>query len=142
MTSNPPDLQADGQVCTEYMQACRCTAQVEAHHQETSDDQLLKLLEGRRVLPRPWVQDLRHLMAQLEGRRLEPQVASRADLQYESKVNVHQVPLISDHDVAVVPVLALQQVACDRIPARHTMRFASTTKVLANVSPKHYRISQ
>lgn len=52
---------------------------------------------------------LRHLMAELEGSTLKAQVASGADLQDEAKVDVNDVALVVQHDVAVVAVLGLQQ---------------------------------
>jgi len=48
-------------------------------------------------------------MAELEGSALKAQVASRADLQDEAKVDVYDVSLVVQHDVAVVAILGLQQ---------------------------------
>ena len=86
------------------------------HHEEATYTQFLELLECGRGSTGARIQDLGHLMAELEGGRLKAQVASGADLQDEAKVDVYQVPLIGDHDVAVVPVLALQQITGHCIP--------------------------
>ena len=62
------------------------------------------------------VQELRHLMTQLEGSTLKPHVGSRADLQDEAKVYMDQPALGVNQDVAVVPVLGLEQVAGNGVP--------------------------
>ena len=64
------------------------------------------------------VHDQRHLVRQLEGGALEAHVAARGDLQDEPEVDVHQVALPVDEDVAVVAVLGLQQVAGHGVPAQ------------------------
>jgi hypothetical protein len=51
------------------------------------------------------------------GNAHKAEVAAGADLQDEAEVDVHQVADLVDHDVAIVPVLDVQQVARDRIPA-------------------------
>lgn len=66
------------------------------------------------------VQQLCHLMAQLEGSALKAHVGARADLQNEAKIDVHQAALSVYQDVAVVPVLRLQQIASNGIPAPQT----------------------
>ena len=63
------------------------------------------------------VQQLSHFMAQLEGSALKAHVGTRANLQDEAKVNVHQPALSVYQDVAIVPVLGLQKVAGNGIPA-------------------------
>lgn len=55
-------------------------------------------------------------MAQLEGSALKAHIGARADLQNEAKIDVHQPALGVYQDVAVVPVLGLQQVASNGIP--------------------------
>lgn len=47
-------------------------------------------------------------MAELEGSTLKAHVATRADLQNKPKVDVHNVALVVQHDVAIVTVLGLQ----------------------------------
>ena len=53
------------------------------------------------------VQQLCHLVAQLESRALKAHISPRADLQDEAKVNVDKSALSVYEDVAVVPVLGL-----------------------------------
>ena len=59
-------------------------------------------------------------MAQLEGGAFKAHVGTRADLQDEAKVNVHQPALGVYEDVTVVSVLGLQEVARNGIPAPQT----------------------
>lgn len=73
-------------------------------------------MELRGVALATGVQKLRHLVAQLEGGALKAHVGSRADLQDESKVYVDQPALGVNQDVAVVPVLGLDQVAGNGVP--------------------------
>ena len=87
------------------------------HRQEAADAELLEAAEGGRGARAARVQQLRHLMAQLERGALEAHVAAGRDLQDEPEVDVHQVPPPVQQDVAVVPVLGLQQEARQRIPA-------------------------
>ena len=54
-------------------------------------------------------------MAQLEGRRLETQVASRRDPQDKPEVDVDQMAVAGDHDVAVVAILGVEEVAGDGV---------------------------
>lgn len=56
-------------------------------------------------------------MAQLEGSALKAHISTRADLQDEAKVDVHQPALSVYKNVAVVSVLGLQEVAGNGIPA-------------------------
>lgn len=56
-------------------------------------------------------------MTELEGSALKTHVGPRTDLQYEPKIDVHQAALCVNQDVAVVPVLGLQQVASNCVPA-------------------------
>lgn len=51
------------------------------------------------------------------GQAHKAEVAAGADLQDEAEVDVDQVARLVDHDVAVVPVLDVQQVARNCIPA-------------------------
>ena len=62
------------------------------------------------------VQELRHLMTQLEGSALKAHVGSRADFQDEAKIYVNQPALGVNQDVAVVSVLGLEQVTGNGIP--------------------------
>jgi len=73
-------------------------------------------VELRGVALATGVQKLRHLVTQLEGGALKAHVGSRADLQDESKVYVDQPALGVNQDVAVVPVLGLEQVAGNGVP--------------------------
>ena len=63
------------------------------------------------------VQQLGHLMAELECGRLKAQVPSRRNLQDKSKVNVHQMSDSIHENIAIVSVFGLKQVAGDCIPA-------------------------
>lgn len=63
------------------------------------------------------VQQLSHLVTKLEGGTLKTHIGPRADFQYEAKVDMHQAALCVDQDVAVVPVLGLQQEAGNCVPA-------------------------
>ncbi len=62
------------------------------------------------------VQELRHLVTQLEGSALKAHVGSRADFQDEAKIDVDQPALGVNQDVAVVPVLGLKQVTGNGVP--------------------------
>lgn len=87
-----------------------------ADRQEASDTELLKEVELGGVALPTGVQQLRHLVTQLEGSALKAHVGSRADLQDEAKVDVDQPALGVNQDVAVVPVLGLEQVAGNGVP--------------------------
>lgn len=54
-------------------------------------------------------------MAELERRRLKAQVAPGRDAQDEPEVDVDEVPVPRDHDVSVVSVLGVQEVAGDGV---------------------------
>ena len=62
------------------------------------------------------VQQLCHLVAQLECSTLKAHVCTRADFQNEAKVNVDQPALGVYQDVAVMAILRLQQVASNGVP--------------------------
>jgi len=59
---------------------------------------------------------------------LKAQVAARASLEHEPEVDVHQPPLAVQQDVAVVPVLNVQQEARDRVPAAQRTGFNYTQR--------------
>eukprot|EP00304_Pavlova_gyrans_P009438 CAMPEP_0206048210 /NCGR_PEP_ID=MMETSP1466-20131121/23461_1 /ASSEMBLY_ACC=CAM_ASM_001126 /TAXON_ID=44452 /ORGANISM="Pavlova gyrans, Strain CCMP608" /LENGTH=321 /DNA_ID=CAMNT_0053423253 /DNA_START=299 /DNA_END=1262 /DNA_ORIENTATION=+ len=65
--------------------------------------------------------ELHVFVGEFEGRRLKAHVAARAVGDQEAKVDVHDVALHVQEDVAVVPVLDLQQVGDDR-PRRAALR--------------------
>ena len=88
-----------------------------AYHEEAADDQVLKGLKVLGLALAAGVHDQRHLVRQLEGGALKLHVAARGDLKDEPKVDVHQVALPVDEDVAIVAVLGLQQIAGHCIPA-------------------------
>ncbi len=76
------------------------------------------LLEGViefRVPHSTRIEQLRHLVAQLEVCALEFHVLSGRDLQDEPEIDVHEMALGVDEDVAVVSILALQQKTGDGI---------------------------
>lgn len=93
--------------------------------QEASDTELLKEVELGGVALPAGVQQLRHLVTQLEGSALEAHVGSRADLQDEAKVYVDQPALGVNQDVAVVPVLGLEQVAGNGVPVAWSISHTS-----------------
>jgi hypothetical protein len=72
----------------------------------------------RRRRPPTHPTHLGHLVRQLECGALESKVSARADLQDEAKVDVHDVPCVVEHDVAIVAVLGLGAAACDLCDAR------------------------
>ena len=61
------------------------------------------------------VHHLYGLPCQLEGGRLEPHPLSRAAKEEEPKVYVYDVAVLGEQNVAVVPVLDLEQVAHHRV---------------------------
>lgn len=83
--------------------------------QEPSDAQLDEPFKLRRRPLSPRVEQLAHLVAELERRSLETQVAAGRDAEDEPKVDVDEVPVPGDHDVAVVSVLGVEQVAGDGV---------------------------
>lgn len=56
-------------------------------------------------------------MAELESRVFKAEIAAWRDLKDEAKIDVHQPTFSIQQQVAVVPVLGLQQEAGDGIPA-------------------------
>ena len=78
-------------------------------------------------------------MTQLEGSALKAHVGSRADLQDEAEVYVDQPALCVDQDLAVVPVLGLEQVAGYGIPVEWSKSRAIVwQKGLVEVSTLQY----
>lgn len=88
-----------------------------SHRKEAANAQVLEQVELRRGAAAPGVEELSHLVAQLEGGGLEAEVGPRADLQDEPEVDVHQAALRVDQDVAVVAVLGLQEETGNGVPA-------------------------
>ena len=74
-------------------------------------EELAKLKVGRAVEA---AEDLDVLERELEGRGLEADVAGRVG-EHEAEVDVDEVPVAVEEDVAVVPVLDLQQVRHERV---------------------------
>ena len=85
---------------------------VEPRSQKRLDAQLLEPAEGLRA--RGAAHDGDHFARQLERRPLEADPAG-GDVEAEAEIDVQDVACIVDHDVAVVPVLELQQVGDDAV---------------------------
>ena len=56
-----------------------------------------------------------HLVRQLEPGTLEPDVTTRRDGKYEPEVYVHEMARLEDQQVAIVPVLRIQQERCNGV---------------------------
>lgn len=98
----------------------------EEHHLDDDDDLLCVLLERKEALLHQFsvlaevlrpiaAEDLDLLRRQLERSLFELDALSWRIRQEEAEVDVHDVALDVDHDVAVVPVLDLENVAYERI---------------------------
>ena len=87
-----------------------------ARGKEALDDEVAEAREGGGART---THEVDVLGGELEGRRLEVHVTARAARKKEAEVDVHHMPHGVQHDVPVVPVLDLQQVACD-CPRGHT----------------------
>ena len=72
--------------------------------------QLLEPQKVNRISCVSGVEQLRHLVAQLECSRLEAHVPSRRYAEDEPKVYVYQLARVIDHNVSIVPILCLQYV--------------------------------
>ena len=59
---------------------------------------------------------------------LKAQIAAGAGLEHEPEVDVHQPPVAVQQDVAVVPVLDVQQEARDRVSAAQRTEFTYTRR--------------
>lgn len=91
-----------------------------ARSKKALDAEDLKVVEGvAGGALRIRVHHLQQLARELEGRRLEVDPTGRVG-QHEVKVDVHNVTLLVQQQVAVVPVLPLKQVAHHRV-ASHAL---------------------
>ena len=72
-----------------------------------------------------------HFVGKFEGRGLEGEVSPRRAEEEEPEVDVHDVPRGIEEDVAVVPVLELQQVA------RHAVRGEGPHEVQSRFVERH-----
>lgn len=83
------------------------------HHQECLDHQVQVQAE-RLTVDRP-AHDFDHLLSQLEFGTFELHIPGRGDIEDKAEINVDEVALVVDEDVAVMPVLYLQDVRDNRV---------------------------
>lgn len=83
------------------------------HHQERLDHQV-EVQAERLTVDRP-AHDFDHLLSQLEIGTFELHIPGWGDIEDKPKVNVDEVALVVDEDVAVMAVLYLQDVRDNRV---------------------------
>jgi hypothetical protein len=83
------------------------------HHQERLDHEVQVQAEWLTV-DRP-AHDFDHLLSQLEIGTFELHIPGRGDIEDKAEINVDEVAFVVDEDVAVMPVLYLQDVRDNRV---------------------------
>lgn len=79
-----------------------------ARYQVATDAQVHEKLELRTLFLSSGINELCHVMRQLESSALEFRIASRRNLEDETEVNMNQMTIIVDQNISVVPILRLQ----------------------------------
>lgn len=87
-----------------------------SHSKVPLDDHGLKQLEGRSIGGAS--QNVYEFLGQLEGSRLKPHILARRPVENKSEVNVDQVPIFVDQNIAVVSVLNLQDKRDDSVGSK------------------------